>query len=104
MASVAAAAFEENRLSEERAVFQEQKKKDGFFTGHPRFIVTPPSPTFICVRSKTHDRKFDSAPERWTLSDWCRPERKREKKKGKKSLLIHLSQLPCDAEAELMKD
>lgn len=76
MASVAAAAFEENRLSEEGAVFQEQKK-DGFFTGHPRFIVTPPSPSVICVRSKTHDRKFDSASEKWTLSDWCGPERKR---------------------------
>lgn len=31
MASVAAAAFEENRLSEERAVFQEQKKKRWLF-------------------------------------------------------------------------
>lgn len=85
MASVAAAAFEENRLSQERADFQEQeKKKDGFLTGHPRFIVTPPppSPSFICVRSKTHDRKFDSAPQSWTLSDWCRPERKRGGKKA----------------------
>lgn len=33
------------------------------------------------------------------------PSRKKEREKErKKSLLIHLSQLPCDAEAELMKD
>lgn len=39
MASVGAAAFEENRLSQERAVFQEQeKKKMAFSQGIPDLL------------------------------------------------------------------
>lgn len=101
MASVASAAFE-NSAFQRSGQLSRGWNKDGFFTVHPRFIVTPPSPLlFVPDQRRTIESLTRLMRSRSFQTFAIRKERRGKKKPFDSS---QSGSLRCRGGTELMKD